>query len=169
MTDNVPSDTNSHRPRQGLGGSKVPASQDTSSPGHWQRVAGELRQLGVTSWGVFRIESHYLANFIHPDEHIQGVIYGKHASGFAVLAATDRRVVFLSKRALFSMEDEVGYDSVTGVTLNRTRFNSTVTLYTRVKEYMVKMSNARCAQGFVDFIERRCLDTSLPREQEALI
>lgn len=156
MTDIAPNETAHPNP---------PA---TSSPEHWERVANELKGLGVTKWGLFRIESRYLPNFIHPAEHIEAVIYGQHTTGYAVLAATDRRVVFLNKRALFSTEDEVGYDSVTGVTLNRTRFNSKVTLYTRVKEYTLKTSNAKCAQDFVDFIERRCLDALPPTSQDGV-
>ncbi len=65
---------------------------------HTNRIKQELKDAGLTSYGLLNSESRYLPQLIHEDEHIGGVVYGKHKNGLAMLVATDRRVIFLDKK-----------------------------------------------------------------------
>jgi hypothetical protein len=133
---------------------------------HRERVAGELRELGVTGFGMLRMESRYLPHIIHSGEHLKGVVYGRHKDGFAMLVATDRRVVFLDKKPLFANQDEVTYDVVTGVNLSTNGIGKAVTLHTRVKDFEIRTYNGKCARGFVSYIEKRRVER-LNHEQQA--
>jgi hypothetical protein len=104
------------------------------------------------------MESEYLPAIIHPDEEIGGVVYGHHPEGFAMLVATDRRIIFLDKKPMFEVEDEVTYDVVSGVSIGHAGFGSTVVLHTRIKDYPIRTYNLKCAYGFVEYIEARCLE-----------
>lgn len=125
---------------------------------HRERVLNELRDLGVTRYGLFMTESHYLPHVIHPSEHIGGVAYGRFDGGFAMMLATDRRVIFLDKRPLFMAEDEIDYDVVSGVSFGYSPMYSTVTLHTKIKDYTVRTMNKESAKRFVSYIEARCLE-----------
>lgn len=125
---------------------------------HKKRVYKELKDLGVSWFGMATMESQYLPEIIHPDEHIGGVVYGRHPEGFAMIIATDCRVIFLDKKPLFENIEEITYDVISGVRFGHAGFGSTVTLYTRVREYPIRSYNKKCAQSFVEYIESRSLE-----------
>jgi hypothetical protein len=98
---------------------------------------------------------------MHTDEHLGGVVYGKYTDGFALLAATDRRILFLDVKLMFVHEDEISYDVVSGISFGHVGVLSTVTLHTKVRDYQIRTYNQRCAEGFIAYIESRCLDHRL--------
>jgi len=104
------------------------------------------------------MELRYLPQIIHPDEELGGIVYGQSKDGFALLVATDRRVIFLNKKLLFVNEDELNYRVVSGVSFSHAGVGSTVTLHTKVKDYAIRTLNQRCAKKFVEYIELRSLE-----------
>lgn len=126
--------------------------------GRKRRVWKELKNLGM-SWAALRtMEGRYLPHIIHDGEHIGGVVYGWSNGSFAMLAATDRRVIFLDRKPLFTDEDEISYDIVSGVDYGSTGLDSTLTLHTRVKDYKIYTFNDKSARGFIDYIESRAIE-----------
>lgn len=129
------------------------------NPGlHAARIKTQLKNLGMTRYGLWKMESRYLPHVVHPDETIEAVTYGLAGDSSAMLVATDRRVIFLDKKPLFISQDEITYDVVSGVNYNRAGVGSTVTLHSRVKDYTIQTLNEHCAQQFVSYIETRCLE-----------
>lgn len=122
---------------------------------HQRRIFQELKKLGMTRQGLATMESQYLPNVIGKDEHICGVLYGFHQDGYAMLVATDKKVIFLDKKPMFINEDEISYFVVSGIRLNRAGFGSVVTLHTRIKDFKIRTFNKRCADGFMRYIESR--------------
>lgn len=127
-------------------------------PGHYQRVRRDLKNAGVTWYGMLKNESQYLPRLIHADEQIKGVVYGRYQNGSAMLVATNKRVIFLDKKALFTTFDEVSYDIVSGVSLSSQNGHGTLTLYTRVANYCLRFVNTKAAQRFVTFLESNRLE-----------
>jgi len=125
-----------------------------------ERVIKELKGLGLSRSGLSSTEARYLLQIIHTDEHIGGVVFGHSKEGFAMLVATDRRVIFIDKKPFFVNEDEVNYYVVSGVSFKQAGFGSTVTLHTRVRDYSLQTFNKKCAISFVEFIEAHCLEHS---------
>lgn len=125
---------------------------------HRARIVSELRRVGISQYGLMKAESHYLPRIIHPNEHIGGVVYGYCQDSFAMLVATDRRILFVDKKPFFIHEDEVTYDVVSGVEFGHVGLGATVTLHTRIKDYTIRTFNQHAALRFVEFIEERCLE-----------
>ncbi len=138
------------------GRTSPPAVTDPHS--HEKRIKQELQALGVSRFGLWRLESRYLPHIIHSDERLEGVVYGRHEDGSVMLVATDRRVIFLDKKPLFIDKDEITYDVVSGVSYSSVGFGATVTLHTRVKDYSIRTFNQKTAEQFVHYIEYRCLE-----------
>lgn len=132
---------------------------------HEERVKQELQKLGVSRYALWRAESRHLPSIIHKDELIGGVVYGKHVDNFAMLVATDRRIIFLDKRPLFVNVDEITYDVVSGISFSHAGIGSTVTLHTRIKDYPIRTFNQRCAKVLIDFIEARSLEHNYTGDQ----
>lgn len=150
-----------HLRRSGLLHSNMPVAQQVtvSEP---ERIKQQLLSLGMSRFVLATSEAHYLPRIIHPDENIVGVIYGHSKNGFAMILATDKRIIFLDKKPFFVIEDEITYSVVSGVSHGQAGIGSTVILHTRIKDYKFQTLNERCARGFVAAIEQRCVEYDVP-------
>ncbi len=128
------------------------------TPEHIARVKRNLREAGATKWGMLKLESRYLPKVLHEDELIGGMVYGRYGKGSAMLIATDRRVIFLDRSPGYTVIDELTYDVVSGVSLNSRWPYASITLHTRLKDFVLTFVNLKAAERFVEFIEQRRLE-----------
>jgi general stress protein 26 len=127
---------------------------------HASRIKAELRAAGATQYALMHAESKYLPQLIHEDEHIGGVVYGRIEGEFSMLVATNKRVLFLQRMALFTTTDEVNYNVVSGVKSNDVGLFSSVTLHTRISDYSIRFANTKCVHKFVKFIEDQSVENN---------
>ena len=139
---------------------------------HEERIRKRLKEVGVTWYGMMKFATHYLANVIHEDEHIGGVVYGRYKSekGTAplnegMLIATDRRVVFLDHKPGFTDTKEITYDVVSGIQKTTALFSGVI-LKTRLGDYTMRFTNNRCANIFIEYVESRRLEETKGEEGE---
>lgn len=125
---------------------------------HALRVRLELKEAKMSLWGFLTPETRHLPHVIHPNEHICGVVHGHNEEGSITLVATDRRVIYLDKKPLFTNIVEVSYNAVRGVESYCVAFYMTIILQTRVKNFIINTFNRSAAEQFVRFIEARCLE-----------
>lgn len=127
-------------------------------PMHQMRVRLEMQQAGASRNAFRSMEGKYIPHIIHIDEHIQGIVFGYQEVGFAMLIATDKRVLFLDKKPMFTNQDELTYNVVSGVVYNHSFIGTTVVLHTRVKDFKLFTRNKESVETFVHYIELRCLE-----------
>lgn len=123
---------------------------------HRRRLVRELKEAGITNYGLLKLETKRLPKIIHEDEQIGGIIYGPTTSnkiGSAMLIATDKRIVFLDAKPFFTTSDEIAYRVVSGVKINYAGPFASVTLHTRIGDYGMRFVNKTCARIFETFIE----------------
>ena len=125
---------------------------------HKQRIFQELKNVGMTSYGLIKLETKELPKIIHPHEHIKGVVYGRAKTGLAMLVATDCRVIFLDKKPFALTMDEMTYDVVSGVSFGQAASFVGITLHTRTGNYAFRFVNKNCARNFVEYIETKRLE-----------
>lgn len=123
------------------------------------RIREELKAAGMTRYGLTKMATRELPRVIHDDEHIGGVIYGKvGGASSAMLVATDKRVIYIDRRAMFTATDELTYDVVSGIKVTSSGPVTSVLLHTRVNEYSLHYVNPKCAQIFTSYIEKKRLE-----------
>lgn len=137
---------------------------------HAKRINDELKAVGFTRMNLRRFTSKYLPKVIHKDEKILAAVSGrrKETEGFfglveGMLVATDKRVIFIDHRPGFTDMDEVSYDVVTGVNLSRTLVSSSVTLFTKIHNYVLSYARTSCAEAFVEYVEENVLERKSSR------
>lgn len=126
-----------------------------------QQVRRELREAGLNWLDMLTIESHYIHNLIHPNEHIQAAVCGRSNLGAlpALIIATNLRVIYLHRIPLFMTMDEISYDLVTGISYNKIGpWYAAVTLHTRNGDYELTFVNLRAANKFVETMEQSSID-----------
>jgi len=129
-----------------------------------ERIRVELQAAGVSRFGRMKFPSKYLAQVIHPDEHISAAILGrtKEANGVvgyieSMLIATDRRVIFIEHQPFRTIMDEISYQVVTGVKVSAAALFASLTLFTKVANYTLMFLDLNKAQHFASYIEGRVL------------
>lgn len=125
---------------------------------HDERVKQELRAVGLARYELWSSEARYLPHIIHPDEHIGGVVFGYHEGSLTMMVATDRRIILLDKKPLFVNKDELRYEMIGGVRFTHAGIGTTVTLRSRIEDYLIVTFNKIAAERFVTFIEARSLE-----------
>ena len=133
-----------------------------------KRVKRELLDAGITMYGLLKSESRYLPKIIHDNESIEAVIYGQHNASSAMLIATDERIIYLDKKPMVEMFDEVSYEVVSGIEFDIHVFFATIVLHTPVRNYEFKYVNLRCAEKFARHIEKHRLERE-PKTHEQII
>lgn len=127
---------------------------------HANQIDAELKACGATTYDIVLPETHYLHHVILPDEHIRGSVYGRYELGRGALVATDRRILFIDKKLLFSHFDEIDFTVVGGVSRTRVWFSGVVTLHTRLGDYKIRTFNQKNARNFVQYIGTRFFERS---------
>lgn len=134
-----------------------------------ERLKTELMHAGMTSWGMKKFNTKYLHKIIHPNEHVEGVIYGRfsEAPGWLnwvdrMVVATDRRVISLNHKPGYTDIDEFTYDVIDGVEISRAGAFSSVRLHAKTGNVSVRFVNRLCADKFVHYIEQRRLEFFQP-------
>lgn len=130
-----------------------------------QRIQQELKDAHVTGYGRIKQESRFLHNIIEDNEHIKAVIYGLYGedgvsvqSNSGMLVATDKRLIFIDRKPLFSDVDELGYEAVIGINVNKAPLFSAVDVHTARKEFHFRNVNKKCASKFERYIESKVIE-----------
>lgn len=131
-----------------------------------RRIRRELKDAGVTAFGMAKFAAKYLPNILHESEHIKGAVYGRYTEGDGLLrwvegmlVATDRRVIFLDRKPGFGSMDELTYDVVSGVQKSYAWPFAAITLHTRLGNYTIRFANKKCIDIFIHYVEKRRLQS----------
>jgi general stress protein 26 len=121
-----------------------------------ERIHEELKEAGMSSYGLLKIPVRHLPDLIQDDENIKGVVYGRMDKNFGsvMLIATTKRIIFLDYKPLFTNSDELTYDVVAGIQVSTVGMFAGVVLHTRVQDYSLKFVNIKCAEIFKNYIEK---------------
>lgn len=122
-----------------------------------QKIKQELRELGMTGNDLWRSGSAYLARIIQPSETAKGIVYQYDESGSTILLATDQRIIFLEQKTLYISEDEVSYETVTGISYTRFGQQLTVVLHTDTQDFMVRTTAHAGAEEFLRYAESQSM------------
>lgn len=126
-------------------------------------IKRHITTLGADKFDLLVPETGALPYVIHPDEEIEGIVYGRYKQedgkliGRGALVATNDRVLLVDKKPLYVRSDEVIYDAISGVTYTRIGFIGTVTLHTKIGDIRIRTLNQKCARSFVEAVEARIL------------
>ncbi|TAH33843.1 hypothetical protein EYC58_00160 [Candidatus Saccharibacteria bacterium] len=121
-----------------------------------------LKSLGANMYDLHVPETSFLPQLMKPGEVLLGVLYGKYTYtnydnklfGRGLLAATNRRLLFIDCKPLFVHYDEILYGVVSGITHSNVAFGSIVTVSTKMGTISFRTFNTRTLQRFIGAVEQ---------------
>jgi hypothetical protein len=112
-------------------------------------VEEQLKAIGCNFrfWG--RAELRELCEILLPGETIAHAVNGQYEGGFALLCATDFRVLLIDKKPKYLTLKDIRFDMITELDFSGRMLNSTVRIYTPNKELrFTTTSNKRLRKLF---------------------
>lgn len=129
-----------------------------------KRIRHELLKAGMPSYRLAKFNMHYLPKIIKDDEHIHGIVYGRHSEGSGLLnwvdraiVATDHRVISFNHKPGYTDNDQFTYDVINGVDASTAGPFTAITLDTRLGPVTVRFVRKKCAEIFIQYVKKRRL------------
>ena len=96
-------------------------------------VDDQLRRTGhkIGLWG--RSEVRELCNILLPGEHINDCVHGHYVNGFAMICATNQRIILVDVKPMFLTVEDIRYDMISEIDYSHGLLNATVKVFTPTK------------------------------------
>lgn len=93
-------------------------------------IEAQLKQIGCNFrfWG--RPELRELSNVLLPGERVMHCVNGVYEGGFAMLCATDQRVLLIDKKPMYLTIEDIRFDMIAEMDYNYRLLNSSLMIYT---------------------------------------
>src|SRR5437868_7946659 len=102
---------------------------------HISEIQSQLTKLGVRLSRWFTPELKELQQILMDNEQIIAAAPGRYFSGFALLVATDLRLLLIDKRAFFMTVEDTRYDMVSEIDFSSRFYDATVHIFTLNKQH----------------------------------
>ena len=112
----------------------------------------ELKLLGYKGITIRRGEVAALHKVLFEDERIIQAVFGSYDNGFGLIAATDRRILFVAKKFFRTCTIDMPYESVRTVECDTTLFTGTLTLYAGVDTLQLRGVKKSRAVDFFNYL-----------------
>lgn len=93
-------------------------------------IDAQLKKVGMQNQFIGRPEVRELCHILAPNEEIQHAVMGKYEGGFALIVATDHRVLLIDKKPWFLTMEDICYDMISEVDLHSRLIDSTASIIT---------------------------------------
>ncbi len=95
---------------------------------HLSIIEARMSQLGFKATRWFKAEVRELQHVLMDNEKIITMVQGRYFGGYALLVATDRRLLLIDKKALFLNVEDIRYDMISEIDFSSKMFDSTVSI-----------------------------------------
>ncbi|HVX58133.1 MAG TPA: PH domain-containing protein [Candidatus Saccharimonadales bacterium] len=102
---------------------------------HISIIEAKLSKTGVKISRWFRPEIKELEKILMDGEDIVLVVPGRYFGGYAMLVATDRRLLMIDKRTFFMNLEDIRFDMISEVDFSSRLLDSTITIFTLNKQH----------------------------------
>lgn len=123
---------------------------------HPSIIEARLSHLGVHITRWFKAEIRELEHILMDHEEIVAVVPGRYFSGFAILVATDQRLLLIDKRTFFMSLEDIRYDMITEVDYSTRVFDITIRIFTLNKHHVFTSIKYRHQlRHLITYVQRR--------------
>lgn len=121
-------------------------------------VEQQLKAVGCNFrfWG--RSELRELCQILLPGETIASAVNGQYEAGFAMLVATDFRVLLIDKKPKYLTLKDIRYDMITELDFSGRMMNSTVRIYTPNKELRFTTTNTARLRKLFTYSQHKVME-----------
>lgn len=121
-------------------------------------VEAQLNKVGMRNRFFSRPEVRELCHILAEGETIQHAVTGQYEGGFALMVATDRRVLLIDKKPWFLTMEDIRYDMVSEVDFYARLIDATVSIITLNKTLMFRSWKQSRLRDLVRYLQHRVME-----------
>jgi hypothetical protein len=135
---------------------------------HPSIIEARLGELKFRASRWFRAEIHELQHILMDHEKIIALACGRYFGSFALLVATDQRLLLIDKRVFFMNLEDTRYDMISEIDFNSQVYSATVTIHTINKTHkFTSIKNRAQLRDLTNYVQRRVME--FRNQQSALM
>jgi hypothetical protein len=123
-----------------------------------KEIDAQLDRVGMKNRYFGRPEIKELCHIIAPGEIIQHAVNGQYEGGFAMVIATDRRILLIDKKPWFLTMEDIRYDMVQEVDYYARLLDASVNIITFNKQLHFRSWRQVRLRELVRYIQQRVMD-----------
>lgn len=124
-----------------------------------QAVEDQLNKIGFNVHGWGRSEINELNKILMEDEVIAECVNGEYDNGFALLAATNHRVLLVDKKPLLYLTvEDLRFDMISDFNFNQRFLNATICISAASKTLSFKSWNKRRLRKLMQCVQSRVIE-----------
>jgi hypothetical protein len=97
---------------------------------HISEIEARMTQLGIKISRWFAPELKELQHILEDHERIVALVPGRYFGGYALLIATDHRVLLIDKRTFYLTLEDIRYDMISEIDFSARLFDATLQIFT---------------------------------------
>ncbi len=129
-----------------------------------KEIDRQLKNIGVTFWFLGNAELRELRHILVDGEVIEHCVLGRYEGGFAVLCATNLRLLLIDKKPFYLTLEDIRYDMVVEVDFSHRLLNATIKVCTPNKTLHFTSYKNHEIRQLVTYIQHRII---ADRQQQA--
>jgi hypothetical protein len=123
---------------------------------HPSIIEARLGELRFSSSRWFKAEIHELQHILMDHEKIIALACGRYFGSFALLVATDQRLLLIDKRVFFMTIEDTRYDMISEIDFNTQAYYANLTIYTVNKTHkFTSVKHRRQLREITNYIQKR--------------
>jgi hypothetical protein len=126
---------------------------------HPSIIEARLGELRFRSSRWFRAEVHELQHVLMDHEKIVALACGRYFGSFALLVATDQRLLLIDKRVFFMNIEDTRYDMISEILYSSQMYSATVTIHTINKVHkFTSIKNKSQLRELTNYVQKRVME-----------
>ena len=122
-----------------------------------QKVQTQLVHVGLHSSFVAQAELDELPNILMENENIEHVVVGRYSGGFALLVATNLRLLLVDKKLMFLNVEDVRYDMIAELDYGHQLIGATLHVRSFSKDLKFQAFNKLRLRTFTHFVQHKVM------------
>ena len=121
-------------------------------------VEDQLKRVGCNFHFWCRPEIKELRNILVPGEVIAQAVVGRYENGFALLVATNHRLLLIDKKPMFLTLEDLRFDMISEIDYSAQVFEGTVRIMTPNRKLVFRAVNQARLRNVLNFTQQRVTD-----------
>jgi hypothetical protein len=129
-------------------------------------IEAQLHQLGAKRTFFSTPEIRELCHILLENEKITKFVSGRYNGGFAILVATQLRLLLIDKKPLYLTVEDIRYDMISEVDIGARMFDATVTVFTVNKKLIFTSVKQRKLRELTAYVQQRVMEMRSYQHQD---
>src|SRR5581483_12281921 len=121
-------------------------------------IEAKLTKIGVKKTWFSKPEINELQHILMDGEDIIKCVQGRYTGGFALMVATEIRLLLIDKRPLYLTVEDIRYDMIAEVQVSSRLFDATMTIFTVNRQLAFSSTRRQSLRDLCSYVQKRVMD-----------